>query len=185
MGGLIAYGIACSLRNTGKEVKMVALMSTSAQWVELSPVQKLNYIFDNVVFHAKNVLTTDNKGKYLFLKERTAEAFRRLYRLLNVMKSSLLHGIKMRKQHPLAIMERINDAAALKYQPPSFDGTITLFKPRGAEKYAVNNAWGWDSVKTGKLDIIQLNGYLNGILVEPYVVQLAEELRKMIDSASD
>lgn len=181
LGGLIAYEIARLLQKNGDTVAMVALISTSAHWVQLDAKKKIGYAVDNVLFHLKNMADADGRGKYLFFRERAEEALRRMRRSLEVKASAVLHALKIRKEHPMVAMERVNDNAAIHYQPGSFNGSVTLFKPKGADKYALSASWGWDTVDVGKLNVVQLNGYLNGILVEPFVQELAQEMRKYID----
>lgn len=181
MGGLLAFEAARQLMEQGHEVGFVGLMSSAAEPLKLNVPAKIRYFADNVIFHVRNILQADMAGKKLFISERAAEAARRIKVRTAIAATRMLHTLRIRKGNPLVHIEKLNDLAAEHYIPHPYRGVVTLFKPRGSERYASSDAWGWDKVDTKGVDIVNLKAFQNGILIEPFVDEMAHEVRRRID----
>lgn len=76
-------------------------------------------------------------------------------------------------------MEKINDAAAMNYRVKPYDGRITLFTSKAlSDKF--DPYLGWKKAETGGVDLVQLSAYRNGILISPFVKELADQLSKKL-----
>jgi len=180
LGGTIIYEMARHLTTAGKRVGLVAMFDTYREWFELTRAERFRYLFDNIGFHVKNIAQASPKGKVDFIKERGFEAVRRVKRKMAVMASQALHSAGIRKEPPLIIMETVNDAAAMNYVAKPYSGKITVFKPKSVSDI-VDPYLGWKSVETGGVDLVNLSAYRNGILISPFVKEMAEELKKRLE----
>ncbi len=178
MGGLVAYEIARNLVQKNKVVGLVALFDTAAYWVDLNFIEKLYFIFENATFHLKNIINADKVGKYDFLRDRTFEAFRRI--LLKFQRVSETFNRHSGKTTHTIIdgINLINHNAARIYKPNPYSGRITLFKPVINFKSIKGELMGWEKIEAGGVDAVSLSAYPKGILVEPYVKELAEKLKQ-------
>ena len=79
--------------------------------------------------------------------------------------------------------QQVNTQAILEYEPQSYPGRVILFKAlRG--KSASDPTNGWNRVDLGELKIHQVDCYHGGILFEPAVSQVAEQLNLYIKDAA-
>lgn len=180
LGGTIIYEMAQRLTAAGKDVALVAMFDTYREWFELTRTERLRFLVDNIGFHVKNIAQASPRGKVDFIKERSLEAVRRVNRKMAVVTSQVLHSAGVRKDPPLIIMETVNDAAAMKYIAKPYSGKITVFKPKSVSDI-VDPYLGWKSVETGGVDLVNLSAYRNGILIRPFVVEMAFELSKRLE----
>lgn len=185
LGGTIAYEIARQLENMDQQVSLVALFDTHRQWENFGVVQRLKFLVDNVGFHLGNIIKAGGAGRFLFFKERFLEALRRMHRRYDVVVSDMAYALGYKKRPHLVIMERINDRAAIEYQAKPYGGRITLFRPSMQYFHFNDPLYGWGGVETGGVEVVELSVYPNGMLVEPFVRELAAELAlKMEDDFS-
>lgn len=181
MGGLIAYEIARILLSSDKVIGMVALLDTAAYWTNMNKIQKWIFVYENATFHFKNFIKADNAGKYTFLRDRTYEAFRRIRIKVNTIANHITARPNKSNFAILDDINTINDNAARIFKPKPYDGKVTLFRPFTNFSLIESNTMGWDKIKTGGLDIISLSAYPKGILVNPYVKELADRIKGYID----
>jgi thioesterase domain-containing protein/acyl carrier protein len=182
MGGLIAYEIACHLSQKGKDVKLVALLDTAAYWKDFNHMEKVIVVYENTVFHVKNIMKSDFPGKYKFLHDRTIEALSRIKLKINILLKRMTHQTDLTAYTMLNEIKLKNDNAAREYKPrAAYNGKITLFKPFINFSYIKSDTMGWDKVIKSGLDIVNLSCYPKGILVEPFVKELAEKMNTCID----
>jgi thioesterase domain-containing protein len=80
-----------------------------------------------------------------------------------------------------ANVQAINDRAAEVYQPAPLNARLTLFKPHVNYKFYPDPNMGWEGLALGGLDIVELPVNPHAMLVEPYVRQLAAELKARLD----
>ena len=84
----------------------------------------------------------------------------------------------------LAQVWETNDSAASSYIPHAFAGVITDFRPmKQYTKYSGEHLR-WGELALGGQEVIILPVYPAGMLLEPFVKHLAEELRVAIDRAT-
>jgi amino acid adenylation domain-containing protein len=187
MGGAVAYEMARLLREEGREVALVAFFET----LNLSAVPR-GSVASNFYFQSQKVLF--HVGNFLQLKVRDQLQF--FWEKLKILKdrTSVWQGMLQRKvshngdgpMSEAALIAHIwntNDQAALHFKPQPYNGLITSFRPRrpyAKHRYPEVN---WETVARGGQEIIMMRSYPAGMLVEPFVKQLAAGLRAAIDKA--
>lgn len=183
MGGQIAYEMACQLQAMDQHVALVAMFDTQSQWLRYSDIITYSHkIFLTILFHYKNFIMANKAGKIAFFQNKSIELVRRIIRRFNILFSIFAYGLQLRKEQPLKLMERINDRAALQYDPSPYPGKIVLFQPRTAYAGYDDPKFGWGGLTEG-VECYKLSAYPAGILVEPYVAELAEKLQECIVKA--
>ena len=188
LGGTVALEMAQQLRADGQQVAIVALFDT-VNWARLRKrdfIGKLRYQFERLDFHARNFLLLDFPGKRRFLKEK----WKVLQSRTTVWKGFLLSrflGNKLAKASESQLLSRLwktNDEASLAYLPKPYLGRIADFRPLRQYSLYLEPNVNWDGVALGPLDIHQLRVYPAGMLLEPFVKDLAEALQVAIERAN-
>ena len=80
-------------------------------------------------------------------------------------------------------LQVVNDSAASAYQPQPYPGTITVFKPAVNYDVYPDPKMGWGDLALEGLDIVQLSVNPHAMLLEPYVEELAAQLRARLPDA--
>lgn len=185
LGGSIAFEMARQLDDMGKEVGIVALLDTQRNWIVENPMIRLYQSIQNVGFHLGNLINAGIGGIRPFLSEKTREAWRRTKRRSTAFLSRIAYGCGFRKTEPLLAMEKINDRAADKYIPSPYSGRITIFKAKRAYAGYGDKQLGWGNGLAAGVDVEQLSVYPAGMLIEPFVAELAHRLRIKLDSVEN
>lgn len=186
MGGTVAYETAQQLTAAGEEVALLALFDT-LNWVKIpagSFVTRLFYQTQRLIFHAGNFLLLNFKDKVKFFREKT-----KVLRDRSSVWQGILFGKIMKKHNGekpesliLAEIWEINDRAILNYVPRPYPGVVTDFRPmKQYLKYGSDSHW--DDLAVGGQHVITLPVYPAGMLLEPFVKDLAKVLRRSIDEA--
>ena len=186
MGGTVALEIAQLLKAKGEQVGMLALFDT-VDWSKLGPStawHKFYYQTQRLVFHARNFSILNFEGKIRFFREK-----------LNVLRSrsSVWRGMllgRLDKNAPadrsesllLARIWENNDRASLDYVPRPYPGAITDFRPKKQYARYIQSGVGWDELALGGEEIVTLPVYPAGMLLEPFVKNLAAALKAAIDN---
>ncbi len=184
MGGTIAMQIAQQLKATGDEVKFLGMLETY-NWSQLSPrsvYDKAKFALEKDLFIVRNLLSLPTKKrtdffitKYNNFKNKIRTLFSKIKMLFDK------NGIS---QNDLVItqsdIKKHNDAAAFIYKAKYYDGKLTVFLPE--HRYSVHSGENaiWDTENAKEVDSIVLPFYPTGMLVEPFVKQLAEHIKKRI-----
>ena len=186
MGGTVAYEVAQQLTASGETVAMLALLDTM-NWhkVPLTFWSKSSHSSQQLMFHIANFFSLDFAGKRRF----TSEKLDVLRSRIPIWKGMLLARFKKTPDGPVAgpvTLGRIwqtNDRASWKYIPKPYSGEILDFRPK--KQYRVFSKAGlkWDTLATGGQRTQILSVYPAGMLVEPFVRQLAAALRTAMDRA--
>jgi thioesterase domain-containing protein len=184
LGGQIAYEMARNLLKMGKRVAFVALLDTQRRWnAEEGFKLKLLHRYQQIAFHLRNFLLADYKGKAAFVRDKMIELSRRIKRRLLVFMSITAFELKLRSERPLVVMEHVNDRAANNYVALPYDGTITLFCPKGNYAGYEDPLMGWGDGLTRGVDVHRLSVYPAGMLIDPFVGELAEIMRNCLEEA--
>jgi len=183
MGGTVAFEIAQRLRQQGQEVALLALFDTHSRWQQDDLPRNLYRLGQKIFFHAANVVILGPKGIASFLREKTSEAARRVERKLAVLSSHLAHAVHLRRENPVVALEKINDRAAEAYVPSPYPGTVTVFKPRRAYLGYEDPLLGWGNGLAAEVEVQDLHCYPAGMLVEPFVAELAAKLSESLKRA--
>jgi thioesterase domain-containing protein len=187
MGGTIAIEMARQLREQGQEVAFVGALETyNFRNLNLkTTAETAHHYFQKIEFHLRNFLLLNSRQRMIFLRQKFNRAVQRRQVWYGQIK--LLLGSRNSKDDTAGLVPaRIwaaNDDAAIKYSPTGiYPGRITHFVATkeytchcGSELQLDNLA---QEVKSCRLDV-----YPAAMYMEPFVAQLAEQLRVAIDEA--
>jgi thioesterase domain-containing protein/acyl carrier protein len=179
-GGFVAYEMARQLSAQGQQVGLVGIFDTQAASApgylnSLSNEKKLSYrtkqILNKVNYHSQNISKLQANDIVPYLRNRRE----------NPSISEVIMGDVEKDQvpeHLLGIIEA-NIAALRKYVPGEYGGKVTVFK---SDNHGRGVYYGWKELARGGVEVHYVPGTHRGILQEPNVVLLAEELRNCIDN---
>lgn len=188
MGGTIALEVATQLIAAGEEVGLLALIDTH-NWCNLdrgSLPARIRHGWERGYFHVRNWISLGSKdrkrfvrGKYLELKRRTS-----------VWQGALLKGlggrnVRSHHQRAIAAVWANNDRIADNYQPKTYPGRITQFVPFRNYTRLRKTDVGWEAIARDGVDVQSLPVYPAGLLMEPYVRYLADEISKRIETKQE
>jgi non-ribosomal peptide synthetase component F/thioesterase domain-containing protein len=185
MGGTVAYEMAQQLTAAGEVVALLALFDT-LNWAKIPAGSFLTRLFfqtQRLVFHGGNVLLLSFNNKSQFFHEK----WKVLRSRTSVWRGMLLGKMGKRRQGEdkpesliLAEIWEINDRAILNYVPRPYPGVVTDFRPmKQYSKYGSESHW--DSLALGGQEIVTLPVYPAGMLLEPFVKDLAKALKVALD----
>ena len=183
MGGTVALETAQQLRKQGHEVSLVAMFETY-NWdciAKDGTIENSIFFVQKLVFHARNFLMLDWSKKRLFFGEKFAELKRRIKMKLG-RKSATAEATELDPVTQSAVDElwKINDNAALNYVPAEYDGYTLQIRPiKGYRKYT-RPGGNFETINKTNMHYETLRVYPAGMMVEPFVEQLARELNKHI-----
>ena len=184
LGGVIAFEMARQLVQQGQTVAVLAMFDTQRQFkTDFKLLVKWYHRYQQIAFHIGNFLQADMQGKRGFLLEKASEAGRRIRRRYDIARSEIAYALKLRVDKPLVLMDKINDNASIAYQPAPYPGRVALFKPCRAYAGYDDPLYGWGNGLTAGVDVQQLSSYPAGMLVEPFVAELAEKLKACLENA--
>ncbi|MBI2929405.1 MAG: amino acid adenylation domain-containing protein [Verrucomicrobia bacterium] len=182
LGGTVAYEMAQILHREGEEVPLVAMLDTynfsralKASFATFL-LQKLRFHFGNFVR-----LRPAQMIKYIVEKVRVARDGELANLLTSMPGSTTQAGVARAESGIEASVQAINDHAADTYLPKPYAGRLTLFKPHVNYKFYPDPNMGWSDLALGGLDIVELRLNPHAMLVEPYVRQLAAELKTRLE----
>ena len=185
LGGTIALEMAQQLTNQREEVALLALFDT-LNWSKIRPYSiwsKTYHQGERFLFHASNFTILSFKDKVKFFQEK----LKTLRSRSNIWRGKLSRRLSASKSESslLAQIWDITDRAAVKYVAKPYPGRITDFRPvKQYSKYLGPDIY-WDRLAGGGYDIVTLPVYPAGMLLEPFVEQLAAELKVCMDKAMD
>ncbi|MGH9431376.1 MAG: alpha/beta fold hydrolase, partial [Terriglobia bacterium] len=187
MGGTIALEMAQQLNAQNEEVALLALFDT-LNWSNLSPGspwKKAVYQVQRLVFHVQNFLLLSFKDRVRFLRAKLDVTRHRS----SVWRGMLFGRLTNERSHQtessqLARIWKTNDRASLDYVARPYPGMITDFRPM--KQYARYKEGGlhWDELALDGQEIVTLPVYPAGMLLEPFVRDLAAALRMSIEKAA-
>lgn len=174
MGGTIAYEMAQQLEHLGHKTQLLELLDTYYYWGKYSNpgfYENLHFLFEKTQFQWLNFKKVGLNNWWVFSMEKGRIAYRNIRDRFSDMKITL------------PIVENIYIQAANKYKPIEYSGQVVLFCP--SEQYSRYHdlVRGFQSLISGDLFIQEIPAYPGGMLVEPFVQQLAEQLIIFIDLA--
>ncbi len=167
MGGAIAFEMACQLRREGEEVALLALLDTSADLrgegpkASELPESALRELFFEDLLRAAGQPMPALEGKSPEERLRTLEDASQAF--------------------PYPALRRVfegNLRAAWAYEPPPYEGPVTLFVAR-------ESRWdhGWTSRTPGGLAVHEVPGDHYSMLTRPLVETLAAGLKERLEEA--
>lgn len=187
LGGTIAYEMAQQLQASGQKVALLALFDTM-NWSRIKPLtlwDKTLHSTQRVLFHAANICRIDANGKIRFLRGKVNAVRQRIPVWRGMFLGKFQKSPVELKSKSLALgrVWGANDIASLQYVPKPFAGEITDFRPLKQYSLFKGSDLKWDQLALGGQRVFLLPVYPAGMLVEPFVSQMAIALREAIDEA--
>ena len=181
-GGLLAYETARQLMHQGQEVAVLALFEPQTPLVPdgAPPVSGLPFLARKFTFHLGHMRHLDSEEVLPYIRKRIATLRQRADRL------SWHTSYKLRSHLKKGNIRRLGDIlylAAESYRPMSYPGRMVLFqaitRPSGQE---------WDEKVrwrplAPRLEVEEVPGYHDTILIEPHVNTLAQRLMRYLRPA--
>ena len=177
-GGLVAYEMARQLELQHQDVRLVALLDTSAY---LAPRNVRGLPLTTVVARA-NRHWTERIGKHLrnlralpWSKRGgyVTERIRRVYRVI----------IRDPVPHSTPTLLGASWFALNAYLPQTYAGKVTLFRAEVHQLPRLEDTYGWRSLAKGGVEVCAVPGDHWSLIIEPQVQVLAGQLRACIDEA--
>jgi amino acid adenylation domain-containing protein len=189
LGGTIALEMAQQLIALGETVGLVAMIEDfnirSIRWPLSLRDRMVNRLFLNPYFHLRNLLAAEGGGKLDFFAEKLRVALRRVRVSHEVGVAGLRHRFlpKTGPAVPQARLSDIYDEALSNYDIRPYPGELTLFMPDRHLAGFGDRLGGWGEVAQGGVRLYSLPFSPRGSLIEPYVEELASNLRECLDRA--
>ena len=184
LGGTIALEVAARLFEEGEDVAFLGMLD-AYNWANLAPSSffgRCLHHVQRVDFHVRNVWRLRGEDLRLFFRGKLAE-LRRRKAVWNNTVTPKAHSVNESAQADgsLAALWDNNERVAAEYIPAPYPGRITQFCP--VRNYTeLNNAdVGWEELAQGGVDVHKLPVYPAGMLMEPYVGQLALKITEAIE----
>lgn len=181
-GGTIAFEVAQQVRAAGEPVALLALFDTM-NWskVPLTIWSKASYGAQRLLFHTASFFGLGAEGKARFLRSKMEVLRSRIPVWRGMLLSKLGRGSNSETSEDiLARIWQTNDHACWSYVPKPYPGKIVDFRP--AKQYNVFNRPGlkWENLAKEGQEVVVLPVYPGGMLVEPFVENLASALGKLM-----
>jgi len=189
MGGTVAYEVARSLTAAGHEIGLLALLDTyniHALNRRSTFPDRLLYSLQRFVFNIKNFRQSGASSRWVFLTDKASTVRNRMRVRANVLIAAIAHRLRLKigKNYPHVRVDRVNDRAQTRYVPRPFAGRIALFRPRTNFSLESDPQFGWSGVAGRGVQTHVLDVHPRGMLQEPYVGLLAEELNRCLSSGA-
>jgi thioesterase domain-containing protein/acyl carrier protein len=181
LGGAIALEMAQQLQAKGERVGLVAMLDTYNNNIfpgSKPPGLRFLRLLQNVWFHGANFYLAGNKDRWNFLREKWDVALTRSGIRLRALSHALHVGSSTKRQngYPHLQVKRVNDQAASRYVPRPYSGRVVVIEPKTNFLGFDDPSLGWGGVVHDGLEIRKIPVYPKGMLVEPFVQMLAQEL---------
>jgi thioesterase domain-containing protein/acyl carrier protein len=183
LGGAIALEMAQQLSALGEDVALLVLIDTyNLNKVSRKQLRHLAaaHLLQNFWFHGANLLSIRAGGRWNFIREKLDVAIGRLRTRLKDVYDTAVAGPKTQRQ--VWQVRQVNDRAAIEYEPQRYNGRMVVIRCKGHFWKLDDPTLGWGDVARNGLELHAVPIYRKGILVEPFVKVLADDLRRSIDS---
>ena len=191
VGGSLALEIAQQLKELGEEVALVAMLETY-NWSNAPKPTWLSRWFSllqRIEFNVRNYFLLPSQERKLYYKEKRAIFGRRkaVWRGRATVKMSPKKLVPMQPKgvnnRALAEVWRTNYQASLNYKPQKFAGRVMHFLPMKEYKSHTHPGMDWTGIAR-EVDTHILSVYPGGMLLQPFVKELAQALRAEIFNIS-
>jgi thioesterase domain-containing protein len=184
LGGTLSFEMAKQLETVGEKVALVAMFETfniHANPAVMTKKYQLMHKVQNLWFHARNVLELSPKDMIAFLQEKASVSLGRVQDKWQSFVASQKQGEQLDEADlPHIILDKVNDKAQEDYYPEWYNGRIDLFRPKKDFIGNEDPEFGWSGLAS-EINVCRLDVNPRGMLVEPYVRQLATTLRNIMD----
>ena len=181
LGGGVAYEMAQQLWAQGQQVGLLALFET------YNPISIPNFhLFarlihsgQNLMFHFENMLILKSRDQLRFFSHKARVGKSRMRVSSQLALAKLAHKLNLNNKPHYAhlAVTKVNDKAFLDYTPRRYPGKLTLFRPQRFFLGAEDPRFGWDGMAAGGIDVVELPVNPRGMLVEPFVQLLADNIK--------
>lgn len=185
-GGTVALEIAHQLIALGEEVAMLGLIETynwaTAPSTNPSLMTQIGYGRQRIDFHIRNFLLLDTHNKKTFLSSK----WNALKIRTSVWKGSIKSLLSRSKRvKPKALVNfnelwRKHDELCEQWVPKIYPGKLIHFRP--ARDYTCHQ--GEELQATDGIEIHRMRAFPAGMMVSPFVEELAESIRNAIQNAT-
>jgi thioesterase domain-containing protein/acyl carrier protein len=189
MGGTIAFEMAQQLRARGQRVGLVAMLETynlSGAPRSKTCTPRLFHWLQNIWFHGANFCLAGDRDRWNFVREKWKVERARLgiksRAVFSALSSSRKPGLP--QSYPHLRVKLANDRAASQYQPQPYSGRVVVVRPKKGFWHLDDPTLGWSEVVRSGLVIREMSIYPRGMLVEPFVELLAQELKVCLAEAT-
>ena len=195
LGGTLSFEMAKQLEEAGEAVALVAMFETfniQANPAVMTKKYQLMHKVQNLWFHARNVFELNPTDRVAFVKEKTSVSLGRLQDKWQTLVTNQKQGKQLgggsssdgssfdEAAFPHVILDKINDKAQEAYLPEWYNGRIALFRPKKDFIGNEDPEFGWSGF-ADEIDVCRLDVNPRGMLVDPYVRELATILRQTVD----
>jgi len=185
MGGIIALEVAQQLCAAGEKVAMLALFDT-INWSKVrtdSPWSEPYHQAQRLGFHIRNFLLLNPRDQFKFFSGKLNVLRRRshVWRGMLASKTSANSENGSSESSKLAKAWVLNEEATMKYVPRPYPGVITDFRPRQQYARYVGPDLNWEKIAQGGCEVVMLPVFPAGMLMEPFVKDLATELSTRVE----
>lgn len=179
-GGKIAFEMAQQLQAQGEQVGLLALFnsynlppSPPAKTFSVELLSKIKFLVKDFECHRRNLALLKPKDKLTFISERLKWGKRRFQTKIQANSEML----------PLASVHQLHDRIMTDYTPQLYPGKISIFQTRELNASDQNTHIGWEKVALGGVEVYEIPAYFRGILIEPFVQNLAQKLEVSLKKA--
>ncbi|MEQ1474583.1 MAG: alpha/beta fold hydrolase, partial [Candidatus Acidiferrum sp.] len=195
-GGLVAMEAAQQLQAAGQKVALVVMIQTThpaaqafapdsgaaQRWLSRA-TKRMDLERENLLHRGTGYFADRLRRTWDVLSARTQIA-------MDKMSSNGSNGAGKKSENSMAynleILGREHDRAFDNYVPRPYHGDVLLFRAsKQLPGMRDDQSLGWKPVVKGKLEICELTGHQQNILIESRVARLAEELSKRLKPAAD
>ena len=173
MGGMIAWEMACQLRDGGEEVDLLALFDTFGPGNRLfeiaraGSIERMGFRWSDRMQRLR-ALGIGERGKMLWNALRW-----RVERSIDLTRSLWLHSRGRALPHAMRyrLIERSHERAYFGYEPRPYDGPIVLFRAaEHPEEMNATRTLGWENVASGEIQVVELPGSHDDLIEQPTLV---------------
>ncbi len=179
-GGVVAYEMAQQLREQGQKVALVALLDTDPiGWLKLFPRRtacklQAHFLALRIKRHLVNLRDLSLPTKLHYIREKIAYKKRKLETWRWQLKQVLQPGKKL--SNILRDVEEFNYLAAEQYVPRTYADQVAFFCAC-EEVSAPENQYGWKTLATGGVELVEVPGDHQSMIQTPHVQFLADQLK--------
>jgi thioesterase domain-containing protein len=188
MGGVVALEMAQQLASKGLTIALVMAIESYHYrqcGVKPSPLLACYHYLQNIWFHTLNIILAGRRRSHGFLAKKLLVEMSRAMAAMKLIRHRLARHLYLtaKADLPHVALSRINDEAYFVYEPKPYAGKVVVFRPKRQFMGYDKNDCGWGAIAPGKVEVEVLPVNPRGMLVEPFVEDLACRMRRAIDNA--
>jgi aspartate racemase len=169
-GGIVAFAIACRLQHSGVAVGKLILIDSSIE----GPVRNISE--PRPIMAECSRLSRTVLGNWEYMRRIGVHEFLELKRRNFRMNARIVrHNLHIGRE-PMLNVEEAFIRALRNYRPGKFHGGVLLLRTRDAEFNSPDPTLGWSTVVDGPVEIHEMTGDHDSILMKPEVDSLAERI---------